>query len=192
MEMMKAYILAGGRSKRMGQDKALLQHGDAFVIERVIAAIPGRRQDIFLLTNTPDKLAFLGLKTLPDVHPGLGPLAGIHAGLLDSNSAFSLFVACDLPLIRPETITQLISNHRKQLAFALRSEKGPESLCAIFSKACLPTIEGLIAQKDYSVRTLLSKVRAEFFSIKDSSELLNLNSPEDFRQFVTIIEKKDP
>ncbi len=77
--MISIAILAGGQSKRMGQDKALLKIGDWLVIERILANIQSLSDDIFISTNTPAQYKNFGLRIVEDIYPNKATLGGIYS-----------------------------------------------------------------------------------------------------------------
>ena len=98
--MIHVAVLAGGQSRRMGRDKALLPLGDQTLIERVIAAARPLACPCFIVGD-PATYAHLGLPVHPDRHPGLGPLGGLHTAL-GATGAPVLLLACDLPFLTPD------------------------------------------------------------------------------------------
>ncbi|MGH7455286.1 MAG: molybdenum cofactor guanylyltransferase, partial [bacterium] len=100
------YILAGGKSRRFGANKALFEIDGRAVIEIVIAAIPPGRP-VFIVTNSPAEYAHLGLPTLPDNYANAGPLAGIQAGLSHSPFEWNFFLACDFPCLRTAVVEEI-------------------------------------------------------------------------------------
>lgn len=109
-------IVAGGRSSRMGQDKALLQLGGVTVLERIAAVLGQVTKRVIAVTRDPEQYRGLGLETTTDLYPGLGPLSGIHAGLSASNTEWGIVVACDMPLVQPEILRALLSHVTNEAA----------------------------------------------------------------------------
>lgn len=106
---MAGYILTGGKSRRMhGQDKLFLDYqGEAFCdhIRRALGSFP-----VVYLSAAPDgqkRYASLGLPVVADVLPGLGPMGGIYSGLLSCREPWLFVAACDMPLIRRETVDRV-------------------------------------------------------------------------------------
>lgn len=95
-------ILAGGHSSRMGENKALLKIGGRTVIERIADQLASVSAEMIIVANNQEDYQFLGLPMVSDHWKGKGPLAGIHAGLLASNTQNNLIVACDMPFISVE------------------------------------------------------------------------------------------
>jgi molybdopterin-guanine dinucleotide biosynthesis protein A len=107
-------ILAGGQSRRMGQPKALLRltPDGPTLIELALAAVRSVAADAILVTNAPETYAFLGCRMVADQFPGLGALAGIHAGLAVSAHEHNLIVACDMPFLNPALLAALAAEPR--------------------------------------------------------------------------------
>src|SRR3954469_4803909 len=94
-----AIILSGGKSSRMGTNKALLKINEKTNIKRITDTLKVLFNDIILVTNDPEDYQFLGVKMVSDHYPGQGPLAGVHAGLLASPHETNFVVACDMPFV---------------------------------------------------------------------------------------------
>lgn len=179
---MNFYILAGGQSRRMGRNKALIRFQDKTVIEHVMAAIPARQEYIKIVTNDRELFDFLPVAAISDIHPNLGPISGVHAGLVDSPFQFNFFIACDMPLISAELLTSLLARHTDEDIFGLKSQRGAEPLCAIYSKKCMPVIEEQIKTGNYSLHDLFKKLPSDFVEPLDPEQLLNMNTPQDYEK----------
>lgn len=97
-----AIILSGGKSSRMGTNKALLKINEQTNIERIRDKLKKHFDDIILVTNDSEAYEFLELTTTADYYPGMGPLAGLHAGLQASPCDVNVIVACDMPFVSGE------------------------------------------------------------------------------------------
>ncbi len=102
-----AIILAGGKSSRMGFDKQFLKIKERLLIENLIQRLKPSFSEIVIVTNRPEEYKSLPVIVTQDVFKGIGPLAGIHAGLLKSTSRFSYIIACDMPNINIEFINYM-------------------------------------------------------------------------------------
>jgi FdhD protein len=178
---MHFYVLAGGKSRRFGINKALAVIEGKTVIARVIAAIPQDRA-IFIVTNSPSEYAHLPLPTLPDKFPGAGPLAGIHAGLLHAPDEWNFFLACDFPCLQSSVIHEICVAPRQAQVILPETPDGLQPLCALWSKSTLPVIETALQSNERSVRVILQKLHAHNISLSKPESLLNLNTPEDLSQ----------
>jgi len=181
---MHFYILAGGKSRRFGQNKALFVVEGQTIIERVIAAIPPAQQ-IFLVTNSPAEYAHLELPMLPDHYPGCGPLAGIHAGLVHSPQEWNFFLACDFPRLHTSTINEILVGPREAQVVLSETAEGWQPLCALWSKSTLPTIAAALQSDERSVHAVLAKLSLHIISPQLPQALFNLNTWEDLAQLRT-------
>ncbi len=164
----------------MGKNKALLELEGKTIIERVISSIPADENTIKIITNSFEDYESLGLDMIEDRFKGVGPLAGIHAGLLDASSKFSFFLACDLPFLSESVIRKIIQEHRGQEVFGAKSAFGWEPLCAIYAKTCLPKIEEQITKANYSLNALLDFTEYGVVDLSTGNTLFNLNTNEDW------------
>ena len=158
---MNFYILAGGQSRRLGRTKALVEVDGRTIIEKVLSVIPAQKDNIKLITSSFQIFRFLKLKMIADIHPGLGPIGGVHAGLVDSPFDFNFFLACDLPLISTEVVQTVLDFHAGQDIFGISTKNGLEPLCALYSRNCIPAIERQIKIRDYSLHSLFETVPSD-------------------------------
>lgn len=100
-------ILAGGSSSRMGSNKALLEVDGSPIITRTYRTLAGLFREVIIVTSSPGDYAFLPCRKVPDIYPGCGSIAGLHAALAHSSSAYSFVTACDMPFIDATIIRNL-------------------------------------------------------------------------------------
>lgn len=161
-------ILAGGLSRRMGQDKALLEFGGRTLLEQVIDRARAVADEMFLVATSRPEYDRFGLRLVPDRHPRAGPLGGIYTAVAASKHQFCLVLACDLPFVNPDLLAYMASVERDydvlvpSLA-AERSDQGGketlETLHAIYSKACLPAMERQLNEGIFKIIAFYSEVR---------------------------------
>jgi molybdopterin-guanine dinucleotide biosynthesis protein A len=172
------FVLAGGKSRRLGKNKALIEIEGTPLIQRLVQAIPGKR--IAILANEAEPYRFLGLPVIPDVHRGVGPMAGLHAGLRHSDTEYSFFLACDLPRLDTETILAVLRAHRGEDFVGPQTERGIEPLCALYSRSLLPKIEAAIAAGTYGLQEFVAALsNKRLLRFQDETVFYNLNTPED-------------
>ncbi|MDY8022582.1 molybdenum cofactor guanylyltransferase [Paenibacillus polymyxa] len=158
-------IVAGGRSSRMGQDKALLQLGGVTVLERIAAVLGKVAGRVIAVTRDTQQYRGLGLETTADLYPDLGPLSGIHAGLSASKTEWGVVVACDMPLVQPEILHALLahatnwtatqevaSEQRKQ---QVQGEQVPFYENDLLPQSMQPALQAVIASVDGRIHPLL-------------------------------------
>ena len=194
-------ILSGGKSSRMGTDKALLKLGDESIIERMTKLMKSIFNEVFIVTNTPDDYRYLRVALYEDIHKHKGPLSGIHSGLVHSSTNKNFFISCDLPLVSEELIKYIIDyKSDKPVKYCIDSGRN-HFLAGIYRKELLPEIERIFAsvtnsseKKDqhFSIRNLLENIESETIQIENLSfyndELFfNLNTQEDFELLKRIL-----
>ncbi len=190
-------ILAGGNSRRMGENKALMRLGDDTLIEHVIRRVRPVTDELLLITNTPDVYTALNLPMYSDIILEAGALGGIHAGLNYASHDTALCVACDTPFLAPKLLTYLISILDAYDAVVPYTEgdaddiKTPsrkfQTLCTVYSKRCIPTIGQMLEASELSVHQLYSHIRTRMVPPEswkpfdaEGFSFFNLNTPEDF------------
>lgn len=182
-------ILAGGKSKRMGSNKALLKIGGIPLIERVARSISGVCSEIIIAGGDPNELGHLGYPVVPDVYPGCGPLSGLHSGLQAARNQYSFVSACDTPFLEERFIRRLVSNAMGYEAVIFKAGEGfYEPLCSLYGKNFAKAAETSIKNGIYKIMTALSLVRWRSM-MADPDErtmlkkiLFNINTPIDYNQ----------
>ncbi|MCE2402897.1 molybdenum cofactor guanylyltransferase [Candidatus Poribacteria bacterium] len=198
--MVTGVILAGGKSRRMGQNKALLRLGNRTLIGHVIRCMQSITDELLLITNSPDEYTHLGITIHKDIIPNTGALGGIHAGLSHASHETLICVGCDNPFLMPNLLTYLVSVLGKYDAVMPYTDKEPSShnkdvqitlqtLCAVYSKRCLPIIEQMLSEPDLRVHALQERANVltlapEIWKTYDSEgySFFNVNTPEDFEK----------
>lgn len=183
---MSASILAGGRSRRMGRNKALLSYRGRPLVRHVYDTLEPLFEEIFLVTNTPGVFGFLPCPAIPDRIPGKGPISGVDAALRHSRNPHVLIVGCDAPFLSPRLLMLLAAKAKDADLVIPRGPAGPEPLCAVYGKGCLPTIEASLCAGDFQLVALIRRLRTlevppEEVAAADPGfrSFLNINTPED-------------
>ena len=186
---LSAAILAGGRSRRMGRDKAQLQLGDSTLVGRVLAAVQPLGCPCLLIADDPRPLAHLELPVHADLRPRSGPLGGLHTALSVAPSSTVLLLACDLPFVTTDFLRLLVSRLGSHEALVPRSDAGLEPLCAVYTRACLPAIEAALDRGERFMAAFHDEADVGFLEFDewrhcdpDGLLLANLNTPEDYER----------
>lgn len=176
-------ILAGGKSKRMGRDKALIEWKGKSLLQHVIDGILPACDKIILISSDPVPLQRFNLPVYPDLHPGLGPLAGLESGLTHAGTYWILLAACDMPLIDGGLIKPLLDGMEKYDAVFYETERGLEPLFALYNKKFLPVILEMMADKNYALHHIPSKIKSHIINLRKkpaaANLLKNFNNPDD-------------
>lgn len=178
-------ILAGGRSRRFGSDKAFaLYEGERF-IDRTLRVMKNVFGEVVIVTNTPEKFRDFSKTALliQDDSPFQGPLGGIVTALRTVSS--STFVsACDMPLLFEETILRLLKEDDGSDLVAFEGEKGLEPLCALYRISLLPILESRLQNGRLNLLSLATeRISIKTLSVEstDRRSLINVNTQDEYR-----------
>lgn len=182
-----AVILAGGASKRYGQNKALIEINGAPLIDHIAEQMKNIFTRVILVTNQKKDFEYLELPMVEDIIKGLGPIGGIYTGLSSITEQAGFFVACDMPLLHKGLIRYMVENIYNHEAVVPSIGKFFEPLHALYARSCLGPIKALIDDKRYQVRRLYDYVSVRYVKedeIRTFSSpadiFLNINTPEEF------------
>jgi molybdopterin-guanine dinucleotide biosynthesis protein A len=181
-------VLAGGRSTRMGRDKALLTYSDgrpqAVVAYELLREFCGR---VYLSVRTRRE-TLSEWPQLVDRYEEIGPMAGILTALDEHREAAWLVVACDLPFLNRETLRQLLAARDPQrIATAFRSAHDdlPEPLCAIYEPAARARLLELVSKGLHCPRKALINSPVHLVELADRRALDNVNDPLEYERAAT-------
>jgi len=180
-------ILAGGKSARLGRDKAMLPiNGNSF-IGHIADQLRLIADEIIVVSNQPEKYALPNTREVQDIFPGKGPLAGIHAGLTAASNEYSFVMACDMPSFHPRAVAFLFSQSTGYDVTVPQIGQYLEPLFAVYHKNALPLITDALSQGIYKVTDFYPKakinyVTEEHFLRECSFEecFFNVNTPDDY------------
>lgn len=186
--MLHGLVLAGGHSRRMHRDKALLEYEGRTQLQRALELLATRVSASFVSVRADQRAepARAGHALIVDLAAGLGPIGGIQAALHAHRECAWLVLACDLPFLTAATLDHLLSRRDpRRLATAYRSSYDglPEPLCAIFEPACREPVDRWIAAGKSCPREWLASLAADdalLLEPLDSQALDNVNTPEQY------------
>jgi molybdopterin-guanine dinucleotide biosynthesis protein A len=189
----EGFILAGGLSSRMGEDKSLLRLGRRTFVERAAFALGHVADSVSLVGSRPGASAH-GLRVIRDVYENSGALGGLHAALTACGARWAAVVSCDLPFVNGELFARLASLRADAIdAIApLQQDGRPQPLCALFAATeCRAVAEELICAGELRPRALLRRVRTRWVEFDELSDLedstlffRNVNTPSDYEEAV--------
>ena len=182
---MNAAILVGGKSSRMGSNKAFLELKGKTFIELQIDLLREIFNDIFISANTSSEYEYLNLSIFKDVYPGKGPLGGIYTSLINSSSLHTFMLACDMPFIGPELINHLKDLTKEYDVVIPKSEKGLEPLHAFYSKKCIDPIKRSLEEDNLRITSFFPHVNVKIV------ELDNLNLSDCFKNSIKNLNTRD-
>jgi molybdopterin-guanine dinucleotide biosynthesis protein A len=176
------FVLVGGRSSRMGQDKALLPFRGRTLVEHVAGEVRRTAGGVSLIGDAAI-YSYLGFPVIQDSYPGRGPLSGIHAALNGSHAEWHLVVACDMPELTAEFLQSLAARAAQSGADAVipAGPAGrPEPLCAAYHRRCLAAVENALGRDIRKVMDALVDLEVELWHVPESKYFHNLNTRQEW------------
>lgn len=186
-----AIVLAGGKSSRMGQDKALISIRGVPLLQRVCRIAQSCADVVYVVTPWPERYQDLLLPNCQFIREvalsgeslAHGPLIGFAQGLAEAQTDWVLLLACDLPRLRVEVlqnwVTRLDSVGDDAIAALADHPKGWEPLCGFYRRRCLPQLLKFINQGGRSFQQWLRQYPVEVLPLAEPEMLFNCNTPED-------------
>ena len=182
-------ILAGGRSSRMGTDKAFVRVLGRPLIEEILGQSAGLGMESLIITNRPAEYAYLGVPLFGDVLPDKGPLGGLYTALHSATRPHVLCIACDMPFVVRPLLDFLISLIPEGDAIMPRLDGEAEPFRAIYSRACLAPIRAALDAGRMRMISFFPDVRVRFVNEAEIDRFdpqhlsfFNVNTPEDLEQ----------
>jgi molybdenum cofactor guanylyltransferase len=181
-----AIVLAGGQSRRMGRDKALIDYQGRPIIAHVIDTLRALSNDLVVVSNRSDLYGLFGARVVPDYDPPCGPLGGIAAGLQAARHPLAVVVACDMPFLNVALLRWLIALAERYDAVVPQTGDEFEPLHAVYRRECYNPIARRLERGERRVISFFADVRLR--SVPESEwrmldpagrSLVNLNTPDD-------------
>jgi molybdopterin-guanine dinucleotide biosynthesis protein A len=163
-------VLAGGRSSRMGQDKARLRLGKGTLLGQVRATAQALGLPVRIIRH--------------DLVPGCGPLGGVFTALKTSRADAEIFLACDMPFVSPALLARLVSKFRgNEVPVFVAGAQGP-GFPFLLPQTGLELVEQQLEKKEFSLRTLAKLLKAQLLrpTAKQRHDLLNINTLRDLKE----------
>lgn len=179
------FVLAGGRSSRMGRDKALLPFGGGTLVEFVAGQVLAAAQRVALIAD-PGVYGQFGFPVYADRFPGCGPLGGLHTALSMKLGEWNLVVACDMPRLTPTILARLceraeaIRDPRLACVAPVSGTGEYEPLCAVYHTTCLPAVERALGEKQFKMRFLLLGLKTVGLEGEFEPCFTNINTPKEW------------
>jgi len=185
-----AFVLAGGKSTRMGTDKALILFDGQTFLERAMVVARSVSPEVSIVGD-PEKYGRFA-PCIPDLYPNCGPLGGIHAALHSSGAELNLMVAVDLPFITAGLLQFLLARAGQSetaIVTIPRAARGLQPLCAVYRRDFVVPAEQALRSGHYKIGDLFSPQNAEvieedaLLAAGFSAKMFqNLNTPEDLTE----------
>jgi len=190
-EKITGAILAGGKSRRMGRNKALLDLGGQPVIQRLVEQFQRTFDEVLVIANDSAVYQRFCNSVYPDIHLEKGPLAGLHSALRHAANDWVFISACDSPFFNVNLFGAMLSLRKNADAVICETEDGLQPLTALYSRRCLQPIENCLEQERLKVVSFHDQIRLQIVPNEDVERLdsgsrmfWNMNYPEDYEQAV--------
>lgn len=182
-------VLSGGKSKRMGSDKALLERDGRTQLAFIVELVGNHVERVFVSTRDDQKndVERCRFDQVVDHYNGIGPLAGILSAMDDYPDVDWLVVACDLPNISGETLDHLLANRSTEKPFSayVSSHDGlPEPLCAVYRASSKAIVQQFANDGVHCPRKILIRSDTHLIEQTNPASLDNVNTPDDLQQSV--------
>ena len=187
-----AVILAGGKSRRMGQNKALINIGGRPLVEIMAERAAPQADKVFISSNAPGLFSFLPFPVVPDLCPNQGPLSGLHAVMKEHIYTLYITLACDIPGLPASLISRMLDVSEGFDAVIPRTSDGwAHPLAAVYRRTCLPVIEDALQKK---ANKFIDAFPGDGLHVRwltpgdggfTDADLANINTPDDLRRFQT-------
>lgn len=183
-----AVILAGGKSSRMGFNKAFAELNHKRMIEIQLEELNNYFSEVIIVSNDPELYSYLGVKIVGDIIPGKGPLSGIHSGLIECSHEDCFTIPCDMPFISGEIGHRLLELARGFDGAVPKLDGKLEPLCAIYKKICIPAIEDCLLKDKHRIIDFYTRVNLRYVEVLDpffketARVFSNVNTPSDLAE----------
>ena len=192
--MVSIAILAGGQSKRMGQDKAFLDVDGQTAIERVLSVVKPLSDDLLIGTNSPEKYEQFGVRTVSDIYPDKATLGGLYTAIAAARHPHVLVVACDMPLLNQAVLTYLMGlASTADVIVPLITPPQPETMHAVYSKNCLAPIKARLLVNRLRVIGFFDDVTVRYVERREVitfdpnlHSFANMNTPQEWQKIQEI------
>jgi len=169
-------VLAGGKSSRFGTDKALFHYRGKPLVVHALEILMPLCNEMLISTNKPDDYSEFDTKCVADIFEHSGPLGGIHSALSAAKNNRIAVISCDTPFVPTELFNKMameIGTHD----LIMPVHRGfTESMCAIYSKGCLPVLEKALINEKFRILDAIKPLNCRFFPVDKE----NFYAPEIF------------
>lgn len=181
-------LLAGGKSRRMGEDKRFLLVGEQTLFERTLAVLQSIFQTVCVVIAQDSPPLKAEVPVFRDLVAGCGSLGGLYTGFKQAHTEYVFVVACDMPFLNPILVRYMVSLRDKTDIVMVRLEQGLQPTHALYGRRCLPVIEGMLQARQLKIqdlathRSLHVRLVAERELRKIDHEglsFINVNTPAD-------------
>lgn len=194
-------LLAGGNSRRMGEDKRYLVVGEQTLLERGLAVLRSIFQEVLVVIAQDSLPLNVDARVVRDLVPDCGSLGGLYTGLTQATTPYIFVVACDMPFLDPAVITQFTSRRASADIVMAKLAARLHPMHALYGKGCLPVLEQMIRARQLKIQEMLSHAslrvqyvtEADLLTIDPSGRSFhNVNTPADLEVARSLLSQLPP
>jgi len=202
MTAIEGFVLAGGQSRRMGENKAHLRLGSMTLAERAVGILAGIADPVFIVGDLPGGSG--SIRRIDDEFAGTGrsgSVIGLYTALHNAKSEWAAILACDLPMVRPDLFIKMVSlceqleNDPNQTTDAILPQQPDgriQPLCGLYrTRRCLPEVRQMISGENWRLQDLDKRLNVYILKFSEYADIegaqncfLNVNTPEEFQMAV--------
>lgn len=182
-------ILAGGKSSRMGENKAFVLFSNQPLVEILLDKVSALFKDLMIVSNKPHLYQKYGIRVEKDVFQDCGPLGGIYTGLFCSQNLHNFILACDMPFANQDLIRYMLEKSADSDVTIAEHNGRLEPLCAVYSKNCIQPVKEQLVRNNLKIVDFFKHVRVKTISEEEVARFdpegccfANINTPEDYHQ----------
>ncbi len=179
-------VLAGGKGRRLGQDKALVEVGGILLLARVVGSLAQVAAEVLVVGRTDGPPLPAPVRFVPDLVPGQAALGGLYTALSAASCPLVIVVGCDMPFINPEVLRYLVGLAAGFEAVVPLVAGEPQPLHAVYARACRDVVAGQLASGDLKLARVLDRLRVRFVPEQalraldpELRSFFNINTPAD-------------
>jgi len=183
---MTGIILSGGKSLRIGENKAFIQVEGIPIIKKIHNLFRELFQEIIIVTNQKELFSDFKSRIFSDLIPDRGVLGGLYTGIFFSTFSYFFCVACDMPFIKKAVVQYLIEKTEGYDVIVPKTSDGLQPLHAIYSKNCLNAITKVMEKGNYKILDFYEMVKIKIVEEDDfifldpfRESFINVNTPEE-------------
>ena len=200
MQAISAVVLAGGESRRLGQDKCMLLVEGQSLLDRTLGLLASLAGDLVVVSNDPRRTVDLPfpVRLVPDRQPGVGALMGLYSGLHAARHDRAVAVACDMPFLSLPLLRHMVSLSVDYDVVLPRLGDLVEPLHAVYGKGCLGPMERQLSRGRRRIVSFFDEVRVCYVEQAEVDRydprhlsFLNVNTPEDWRRVQALLRQPE-
>ena len=194
-------LLAGGKSRRMGEDKRYLVVGEQTLLERGLGVLRSIFQEVLVVIAQDSLPLGVDARVVRDLVPDCGSLGGLYTGLTQATTPYIFVVACDMPFLDPAVITQFTSRRASADIVIAKLAARLHPMHALYGKGCLPVLEQMIRARQLKIQEMVShgSLRVQYVTEADLLTIdpfwhsfQNVNTPADLEAARSLLTRVPP